>query len=471
MKKILFGIIIIFLSSCKENSKKSQPDNGFIQTTLSTEIERIIKETGIPSISIALIENNNLTWAKSFGNSNVKLQTPATTSTIYSTGSTAKPFLTVAILQLVEKGILDLDAPVNNYLPEPLPSFSDTAKPVTLRHLLSHQSGIPASSDFVSLWGKDHRKSLKEIVSEIKLVREPEKLFEYSNDGFVVATLALEEQTGMKYGDYVNTYILKPLGLPNINFTRPNPKMVEQMALPYKLTYNKALAIEQLYSQPFPAGGLTYLSPSQMSRFLIAILNNGSFKNKKILNEQSILELKEVSFGHEYYGLGIGIEMKEDNKYWFHSGLQNGFTASFKLNINSKKGVYLMANAMAEEHLSALTQSAIELLDGKREYTPIASLATKEYKEIELTESEMNRLVGTYQIKGTEVKLSIEKTNGRLHLINPANLRYEIAAYDKDKFYLKTEEEQIKFKNSKNGTEEMIFYKKEQEQFRADKMK
>lgn len=471
MKKILFGIILILLSSCKENSKKIQTDNEFIQTSLSTEIEKIIEETGIPSISIVLIENDSLTWAKSFGHSNLKLQIPATTSTVYSTGSTAKPFLTIAILQLVEKGILDLDAPVNNYLSEPLPSFSDTSKPITLRNLLSHQSGIPASANFISLWGKEQRKPLKEIVSEIKLVREPEKLFEYSNDGFVVAALVLEEQTGMNYGDYVNINILRPLELSNIDFTQPTPEMVEEMALPYELIYNKALPIKQLYSQPFPAGGLTYLSPSQMSRFLIAILNNGNFNQNKILDEQSILELKQVSFGHEYYGLGIGVETKNGSKYWFHSGLQDGYTASFKLNIDSKKGVYLMTNTVAEAHLSTLTELAMELLDGKKEYTTIPSFATKEYKEIELTENDLNRFIGTYQIKGTEINLSIEKNNNRLYLINPANMRYEIAPYDKSKFYLKTVEEQIEFMSSENEIREMVFYKRGQKQFLANKMK
>ncbi len=78
----------------------------------------------------------------------------------------------------------------------------------------------------------------------------------------------------------------------------------------------------------------------------------------------------------------------------------------------------------------------------------------------------------TYVIEEKEEQtMSIEKNNDRLYLINPANLRYEIAPYDKDKFYLKTVEEQIEFTNSENGIEEMIFYKKEQEQFRTNKMK
>tara|TARA_R110001583_G_scaffold194963_2_gene367988 strand:+ start:4069 stop:5481 length:1413 start_codon:yes stop_codon:yes gene_type:complete len=463
MKRTILFLIIIFSIYNKVNAQKNQNTNEFIEKTLSNEIEKMRKETGIPSISIAVIKNGNLIWTESYGYSNAKLQTPTTTSIIYSTGSTAKPFLAVSILQLVEKGILDLDKPANDYLSDPIPSFSNNSKPITLRHLLSHQSGIPASADFVPLWGNDHRKTLKEIVSKIKPIREPEELYEYSNDGFVVAALVLEEQTGMSYGNYVNTYILNPLGLSNINFTRPTAEMIEEMALPYKLVYNKALPIEQLYSQPFPAGGLTYISPSQMSKFLIALLNDGVYEQNKILDPNSILKLKETCFGHEYYGLGIGIETKNNKKYWFHSGLQEGYTASFKLNIDTKSGVYLMANAMAESQLSALTEFAMDLLDGKRNYESIPSFATKEYEEIKLTKKELNKFVGTYKIKGTEFSLIIEKNAEKLYLINPANLKFEIVPYEKNKFYLKTEEEQIEFITSENGVEQMKLYSNGQE--------
>src|SRR5690606_10849480 len=174
MKKKIFFLLIVFSIYSKVSAQENQNTNEFIEKTLSNEIEKLREETGIPSISIAVIKNGNLAWAKSFGYSNVRHQTRSIISTIYSTASTAKPFLSVSILQLVEKGILDLDKPVNDYLSDPIPSFSENSKPITLRHLLSHQSGIPASADFVPLWGNDHRKTLKEIVSKIKPIREPE---------------------------------------------------------------------------------------------------------------------------------------------------------------------------------------------------------------------------------------------------------------------------------------------------------
>ena len=156
-------------------SQKSESEEvntlEFTKNILTKEIKEMIEETGIPSISIALIKDENIVWAEAFGYANLKTKTPATTSTTYSTGSTVKPFMSMAIMQLVEKGLIDLDKPVNNYLKKPIPSFSENSKPITLRHLLSHQSGIPSSAVFVPVWGKDHRETLEEIASKVKPVK------------------------------------------------------------------------------------------------------------------------------------------------------------------------------------------------------------------------------------------------------------------------------------------------------------
>uniref|UniRef100_UPI004049C5F3 serine hydrolase domain-containing protein n=1 Tax=Gelidibacter sp. TaxID=2018083 RepID=UPI004049C5F3 len=460
MKKIKIALIsiILFTSSIQAQNKEQLSQTEYAKDILTTEIKRMIEETGIPSISIALIKDENVIWAEAFGYVNIKTKTPATISTTYSTGSTVKPFMSMAIMQLVEKGIVDLDKPVNDYLENPIPSFSENSKPITLRHLLSHQSGLPASAEFVTLWGKDKRKTLQEIANEVKPVREPEEVFEYCNDGFVISALVIENQTGKSYGDYVKDNILKPLGLENINFTQPTPETVEEMALPYKLAYNNAFPEEQLFSEIYPAGGLTYLTPSQMSKFLIAHLNNGLFSGNRLLSSELMGLFHETSFGHEYYGLGIGIEKKNNYVYLFHSGLQLGYVATFKINLNSKTGVYLMANTIAEQHLNALAELATELMDGKRDFTPLPSFSTKEFKEIQITESESNKVIGTYKIEGTDFDLKILKRNNKLYLKNPADAEYEIIPYEKDKFFLKTEEEQIEFTNGENHIDGMVLY-------------
>lgn len=459
MKKIKVALItiILFTSGIQAQNKEQLSQTEYAKEILTTEIERMIEETGIPSVSIALIKDESLVWAEAFGYSNVKTKTPATVSTTYSTGSTVKPFMSMAIMQLVEKGLLELDKPVNNYLNKPIASFSENSKPITIRHLLSHQSGIPSSAVFVPVWGKDHRETLEEIASKVKPVREPEKVHEYCNNGFVILALVLEYQTGKSYGDYVNENILKPLGLENIDFTKPTPETVEEMAFPYRLVYNKPFPIDQLYSFPYPSGGLTYMTPSQMSRFLIAHLNNGIYNGNRLLGSESMEQFRETSFGHEYYGLGIGVEKKNNHTYLFHNG-QDNYSTVFIINLDLKTGVYLMANTFSEKQMNTLADLATELMDGKRNLRTLPSFAKKEYQEIQITENQLNKVTGTYKIEGTDFDLTILKRNNKLYLKNPANAEYEIIPYEKDKFFLKTEEEQIEFTNGENGIDGMVLH-------------
>ena len=461
MKKIKLALfsIIIFTSSIQAQNKEQLSQIEYAKEILTTEIERMIEETGIPSVSIALIKDKSIVWAEAFGYANVKTKTPATISTTYSTGSTVKPFMSMAIMQLVEKGLVELDKPVNDYLKKPIPSFSENSKPITLRHLLSHQSGIPSSAVFVDVWGKDRRETLEEIASKIKPVREPEKVYEYCNDGFVILALVIENQTGKSYGDYVNENILKPLGLENIKFTKPTPETVEQMAFPYRLVYNKAFPIDQQYSVPYPAGGLTYMTPSEMSRFLIAHLNNGIYNENRLLSSELMEQFHETSFGHEYYGLGIGVEKKNNHTYLFHNG-QDNYSTVFIINLDLKTGVYLMANTFSEQQMNTLADLATELMDGKRDLATLPSFAKNEYQEIKITESALNKVIGTYKIDGTDFNLTILKRDKRLYLKNPVNAEYEILPYEKDKFFLKTEEEQIEFMTGKNGIDGMVLHSK-----------
>src|SRR5688572_14957934 len=116
--------------------------------TLSREIRQILKETGIPSISIALLKDDAILWTGAFGYSHLKLKVPATPRTIYSTGSCFKSVTALAAMQLVERGKLKLDAPVNDYLGEfRIKDRSSEGQPVTLRHLLSHHSGLRAGDE------------------------------------------------------------------------------------------------------------------------------------------------------------------------------------------------------------------------------------------------------------------------------------------------------------------------------------
>lgn len=457
MKKTILFLSFVILFSCKKE-KEEVSTLDYTKDVLTEEISKMMNETGVPSFSIALIENDSIIWAEAFGYANVKTKTPATTATVYSTGSTIKPFMSMAIMQLVAKGVVELDKPVNNYLKEPISAFSPDSKPITLRHLLSHQAGFPSSASFIPIWDEYNRKTLQEIANGIQPIREPETAYEYANDGFVVCALVIETQTGMSYGEYVKNNILTPLQLNNINFFGLNPDRTEELALPYKLAHNKAFPISQQYSEPYPGGGMSYLTPSEMGRFLIAHLNDGKYQGNQLLEPEFINQFHETSFNHEYYGLGMGIEKKDNTTYLFHSGLQEGYTAGFKINLNKKTGVYVMANATAEQHVAVIVELATELLDGKKDFKALPSLKKPEFKEIKVDDNVLNGFTGMYKIEESDFYLTILKKQNKLFLKNPAKKEFELVPYQENKFYLKAEEENIEFIKYNDTIKEIILF-------------
>src|SRR5262245_34872590 len=107
---------------------------------LETLIRRELDDKGLPALSIALVDDQRIVWAQGFGLGDAARKTPATAETVYRVGSVSKLFTDLAVMQLVERGELDLDAPVTRYLPDFKPT-NRFGMPITLRHLMTHRSG------------------------------------------------------------------------------------------------------------------------------------------------------------------------------------------------------------------------------------------------------------------------------------------------------------------------------------------
>ncbi len=461
MRKLFILVVAVSISFTSDaQESKHEIRLPFIKQVLSEKIGNAIDKTGIPSISIALIHEDQVIWSEAFGYSNLKTKSPATISTVYATGSTVKPYLSMAVLQLVEKGKLDLDEPVSKYLKEPISKHFSEGKPITLRHLLSNQSGLSASANFTDLWRSKGKRALVDIVRGLSPVRAPEEQYEYSNDGFVMAALAIENVSGVSYGDYIAENILEPLGLYDVSFIGPTPEVVERLALPYETAYGSAFPVGLQYPEPYPAGGFTFLSPTEASRFLIAHINNGRYRDSRLLSESSIKKFHSTSFDHEYYGLGIAVEEKNGEIYLSHSGLQRGYTASFEVNVNRKTGVFLMANAGAEDVLRQLTALSTKLINGGVDSEDFDLPSIKRFEPIVMAESELESFTGTYKFEQADVYIEILVKNKKIYLKNPLGERIEILPFGANQFFLKTVEEQIRFIISESEVSGLILMSK-----------
>ena len=238
-------------------------DLASVTMSLEREIEKILDETGIPSISLALIQDGAVVWASAYGYANVGARVLATADTYYSTGSTFKFVTATAVMQLVERGELTLDTPVNEIVGPDL--AVEGAGDVTVRHLLSHVSALDAFAfarrfnpegpvNSVPLWSRRPSFSSEELLSHTRRTGPPGIESKYCNDCYAIAGFIVERVSGQPFDEYVAEHVLQPLGVDIDRPSVPSPEVVERLALPYELSNNVTTPISQVRLDAFLDG-------------------------------------------------------------------------------------------------------------------------------------------------------------------------------------------------------------------------
>ncbi len=178
-----------------------------LERTITSEMAR----QNIPGMSAAIVTDHQVRWSNGFGFSDLENFVPAKASTVYRLGSISKPITAVAAMQLVEQGKLDLDAPVQRYIP----SFPQKPWPLTARHLISHIGGVRHyRGDEINLAKQYH--SLTEGLSIFKddsLLFQPGTRYSYSTYGYNLLGVAVEGASGTSFVEYTREQIFKPAGM------------------------------------------------------------------------------------------------------------------------------------------------------------------------------------------------------------------------------------------------------------------
>jgi CubicO group peptidase (beta-lactamase class C family) len=235
--------------ACAQPASPTAELDAFVQTTMDAH--------KLPGVSIAVVKDGTVVVAKGYGFSNVEASTKATESTIYQLASVTKPFTSMAILMLVEDGKLSLDAKVT----ELLPGLPAAWSPVTVRHLLSHTSGIKSYTDvFGAQQTPDDKVFTKEqivaLVADAPLQFTPGERFAYCNTGYYLLGLVIEKASGKKYGDFLAERIFTPLGMTSTgldDYADARP----QRAKGYNAAEGGSKPAPHTHpSQPFSAGAL-----------------------------------------------------------------------------------------------------------------------------------------------------------------------------------------------------------------------
>ena len=447
-------LALLILGGLSAKAQESQPSTCDLQQTkevLSREIQKILSETGIPSISIAMVKDDQIVWAEAFGYSNVRTKTLATPETLYCTGSTFKFVTAAAVMQLVEQGKLGLDDPVNKHLgDEAIADRSDEGRPVTIRQLLCHYSGLNGPTNTVPLWKRALPMSPSSVVSQIKSAGDPGVKYEYCNPGYALAGYIVERVSGQSYEDYIVEHILQPLGVPTPKPVEPTPEMVEVMAFPYRLAQNTAVPEAQVRFDVFTAGDI-HLTASDMARFLAAQLNDGVHNSNRVLETATVKEMQRTQFSGSDYGLGTMVAESEGHKIISHGGSVPGFNAYSMGVVDARVGVYLMANASPSlQPMTAIGKLALELLLGKTDVQPLPSFAVKEQKAVPVSSEILAKYVGKYEMRPDFV-LTITKEGDEMFVQATGQQSVQIFPMSDSEFFLKVVDAQITFNCDETG--------------------
>jgi CubicO group peptidase (beta-lactamase class C family) len=337
----------------------------------------MLVEGKIPSASIALISGDKVIWTGAFGYSNLWARTPATPSTTYVIGSTFKAMSTVALLQQMEQGKFKLDDHVNDYLTDFKIQKEDPKNPVTFRHLLTHTSGLPGGFGAFSVWGDTVPEPLEVYLSKSLVISKPTgSEVIYSNIAYTLIGYLVQKFSGVPYKKYIQDNIWTPLEMNNTAF-EPTPQMDERMSEPYVVDEKTGgqVATVRVKASVWPAG-IVYGTIYDQSNWLILNLNNGVFKGKRIISENTMEQMFtrqydqfkggiEGIWGNETAGFGLTwwSQVRDGDRYFAHSGSLGGYTAFLLGNRDRKLGFAILTNGnRAHPHLFKLADRAMDLM-------------------------------------------------------------------------------------------------------------
>jgi CubicO group peptidase (beta-lactamase class C family) len=309
----------------------------------------------IPGMALAVVKNGEVVVAKGYGFANLEHQVPVTTHSIFQSGSIGKQFTAAAIVLLEEHGRLRLDDSIARYLPRTQASWGS----ITLRHLLTHTSGIPDYEDQIDDQRDYSERQLTEFVGLLSRGSAPGQKFEYSNSGYLLLGVIIRAVTGKFHADYIREQIFEPLGMntariltdadidPNrvMGYRMSNGRIVQQEWV--SPTFNETadgvfyLSLNDFLAWERGVRARALLKPESWSQmFTPVILNNGKTHP---------------------YGFAWEITQKDEQTVHGHDGSFRGFEAILTRYIEKDLTLVALAN-LSDVDLERITEHTVKLI-------------------------------------------------------------------------------------------------------------
>lgn len=423
-------------------------DNGpAIQLNLKERMEHY----KVPGISIAVIRNYKVEWARGYGFADVEEKRPVTTQTLFQAASISKSLNAVGVLKLVEQNKLSLDADINTYLKSWHPS-ADSGK-ITIANLLSHTAGLTVHG-FRGYEMKDTLPAVAQILQgkkpanspEVKPAFAPGVRFQYSGGGTTISQLIVTEQTGRPYDQYQQQEVLDPMGMTGSFYTQPAPASKRDLlATAYRENGKPVEGKYHVYPEMGAAG--LWTNPVDLSKYIIETQLAYDGKSSKVLS-QAMTKKRLTPYIDKSAGLGVFIM---DNKWFNHNGGNEGFRCVYYGSLEGGNGVVVMVNSDNFDLISEVMRS-IGSTYGWNEFSR-SIVKTR----AEVPADTLKQYTGTYKWqhitlaiaqKGTDLYLTQDDRTARMYFTSSkdfviTDVRAE-ASFDKGDLVIKQNGQEIR---------------------------
>lgn len=362
-----------------------------IETFLDGVMPLQLAREDIGGAVIAVVKDGKVLFAKGYGYSDVAKRTPVSPdATLFRPGSISKLFTWTAVMRLVEQGKLDLDADVNQYLDFKIPNTYP--KPITLRNIMTHTSGFEETDK--ELFIADV-KDLKPLDDYLK-THLPRRIFPpgvtpaYSNYATAMAGYMVQRVSREAYDDYIENHILKPLGMAHTSFRQPLPDALKPLVSNgYRVASKPAKPFEVV--QAWPAGSSS-VSAYDMTRFMIAHLQDGQFAGVQILRPETARLMHSRQFennpGLNGMALGFYEETRNGHRIIGHGGDTVYFHSDLHLMPDAGLGFFISYNSAGMGEISPRSAVWNRFLDRYFPYTPPAATAAANAEDARLVAGE-----------------------------------------------------------------------------------
>lgn len=372
-------------------------------------IEDRMEVMGTPGLAIALVDDQDIVWARGFGYADVEAGLPVTTDTVFRIGSISKTLTTAAALQYMEKEVLDLAEPFTHYTPnvtwkERFPE----ARPITVRDLMAHHSGLPGDLIRAGFLTQPLGQSYAHVVHDLAgtyPVFEPGLVNAYGNAAFILlegvieAAAELHSGTNRPFEEIVEDNLFQPLGMDATSYRFDKPAIIEHLAAAYLGGQRVPHEFVDLHG----TGGL-YSRPTDLARFMSAL-----FAGAPVLSNETIAVMTADQSGHALFdewielksGLGwdqVGaVELNYAGAHASKGGGTFTFTAMMTVLLDHKLGVVLAANTSDSVVFEGATPALqYALFDKTGILPPDTEVHFPEEPDESVTPQELEDLAGVY---------------------------------------------------------------------------